>query len=63
MSNTVTTKPVSNVALVGLQRDTKQACTKYAAVRAAEILGRHPDISAQNLIAILRREAAAAAVR
>lgn len=62
MPNTVV-KPVSNVALEGLHKTTTQGCTKYAAIRCAEILNRHPQITAQNMLGILRREAAAAATR
>lgn len=62
MSNTVV-KPISNVALEGLHKTVTQACTRYAAVRCAEILNRHPTITAQNMLGILRREAASAATR
>lgn len=56
-------KPISTVALAGLQKTTEQACTRYAAIRCAEIVNLHPTITTRNMLEILRREAAAAAVK
>jgi hypothetical protein len=56
-------KPVSNVAVEGFLSTAMASVKRYAAIRVAEILGRQPEMPAKEVLMILRREAAAAALK